>query len=627
MKRLYTLLFILVILSSCSKTDTPKTLQTPAAESVRIVREHSTPVQDSSFTLMWYVNGSDLESGGGEDYGGAFSRNLQEVMSQLPKDDSVTVIIFSGGTSKWETVGFEADINQAHFITKDGLLHGERLPEGGIADAQTLADFVAYAIETCPADRYGLVFWDHGSSVPIGFGFDELREPRSINARDIALGLDAGLGGKRLSFIGFDTCLMATAETAALCAPYADYLIASEELEPNAGWNYAPLMQMLTSNPSVDTLKLCKTIADAYYNASLWFNPLEPITVSVTDLSKMGEVVKATEAFALAAKDDLNVGGFRSISKRRAGAKGFGGAGESSDMVDLAHLAQRFNSRYPNESKALMSAVRQSVAYNRHSKTSPNSNGLSIYFPFENEAIIEGYLDVYLAMGFTKAYVEFIEEFSARLNAGDADTKNIKIPVEKRNDRYTIKMPENIRDDIISLRAALLGRESDDIYYILSYVPNVRFKAETGRGSVKLPVEWLTMDGILVCAHTESAPEGRTLYSIPVKINDRDMNILYTRDKSTFYQIGAAADGDEDTIAAPGFLPIVDGDIITPKYLRLNLNSGREEDGYYLGESFTVSGNNLRLGFSALGEGKHYFAFYLTDIYDNHFLSMITAVD
>jgi hypothetical protein len=419
---------------------------------------------------------------------------------------------------------------------------------------------------------------------------------------------------------------MATAETAALCAPYADYLIASEELEPNAGWNYAPLMRMLTRDPSVDTLKLCKTIADAYYSASLWFNPLEPITVSVTDMSKMRDVVRVTEAFALAAKDDLNAGGFRGISRRRAGTKDFGGIDDSSDMVDLVHLAQRFMGRYPKESKALIREVKQSVVYNRSSIMSPNSNGLSVYFPFENEAIIEGYLDVYLAMGFSEAYIEFIEEFVTRLKAGDADTKSVKISVEKRDSRYIIRMPNNTKNDITSLRAVLLGKESEDIYYILSYVPNVRFDVEGGRGLVSLPDKWLAMNGILVCARTERAPEERMLYSIPVMINERDMNIMYARERSAFYQIGASADSDEDTVAAPGFLPITDGDIITPKYPRFNLKSDREEDGHYFGESFVVSDGDLRLGFSTLPKGKYYFAFYLTDIYDNHFLSEIVEI-
>lgn len=630
MKKLYILTAILILISGCSKQSNPNVnmLNAERTEVSASAGDQRSPLQSDrgsgTFTLLWYVNGSDLESGGGEGYGGAFTRNLQEMLSFLPPDDRYNVVIFSGGTEKWETVGFEAHINQVHYITKDGLEHGEQLPEGSIADPQTLAGFVNYAVNKFPADRYGLIFWDHGSSVPIGFGMDELQEPKSINARDIAAGLEAGLGGARLSFVGFDTCLMATVETAALCAPYADYLLASEELEPNGGWNYTPVMYELSRDPAIETLKFCKKVANVFYNTSLDRNPDDFITISVTDLSKIESVVKATEKFALAAKNDLNSGGFAAISKRRAGTKYFGGVNESSDMVDLVHLAQRLRDKYPDESSELISTVRSAVAHNRHSKTSPNSNGLSIYFPFENEAILEEYLDVYLNIGFTQSYIELVRDFSAQLKAGDADTKSVNLPVKKQNGQYIINVPENISKNIIAVHAVLLGKEDNGTYYIYSYVPDTVY--ENRKSTVKLPNEWLTLNGILACAHTENSPDGQILYSVPAKINDRDMNIMLTRDDSVFEIIGATPDGDEDGSPAPSYLPIADGDTVIPKYPRIVIRSDREEDGYYLGEPFTVSGGSLDVGMTALSAGKYYFAFYLTDVYDNHYLSEVSEV-
>lgn len=610
MKKLYILTAILFLVTGCAKTaktsENTRTAELPA----------------TTFTLMWYVNGSDLESGGGEGYGGAFTRNLQEMLSFLPKDDRFNIVIFSGGTEKWETVGFEANINQVHYITKDGIEHGEQLPEGSIADPTTLAGFVEYAIDMFPADRYGLIFWDHGSSVPIGFGLDEMQEPKSINARDIAAGLNAGLGGARLSFVGFDTCLMATVETAALLAPYADYLLASEELEPNGGWNYTPVMYELSRNPAIDTLKLCKTIANVFYNTSLERIPDDLITISVTDLSKIGQVVMATEKFALAAKSDLNSGGFTALSKRRAGTKYFGGVNESADMVDLIHLAQRLRDSYPDEANELITAVRAAVAHNRHSKTSPNSNGLSIYFPFENEAILEDYLDVYLNIGFTKSYIELVRDFSAQLKAGDADTKSANLPVKKLSGKYVMNLPDE--NSIVAVRAVLMGKENGDTYYIYSYIPGI--VCENGKCTVKLPREWLTLHGVLACEHAEDAPEGEVLYSVPAMINEREMNIMLAREDFAYSAIGATPDGDENFSPAPGFLPIADGDIVTLKYPRIDINSDREEDGYYLGEAFTVSGGSLDVGMTALPSGKYYFAFYLTDVYDNHFLSDVVEV-
>ena len=45
--------------------------------------------------------------------------------------------------------------------------------------------------------------------------------------------------GDNGEWIGFDACLMSSVETAFMCAPYAEYMIASQEVEPGSGWNYA----------------------------------------------------------------------------------------------------------------------------------------------------------------------------------------------------------------------------------------------------------------------------------------------------------------------------------------------------------------------------------------------------
>ena len=52
---------------------------------------------------------------------------------------------------------------------------------------------------------------------------------------------------KKLEFVVFDACLMGNIETAALWQNYADYMIASEDLEKGNGWDYSFLSQFSTS--------------------------------------------------------------------------------------------------------------------------------------------------------------------------------------------------------------------------------------------------------------------------------------------------------------------------------------------------------------------------------------------
>ena len=116
-----------------------------------------------------------------------------------------------------------------------------------------------------PASRYALILWDHGGGSVSGYGYDE--KFASTGSMDLA-GLDRALGdgGVKFDFIGFDACLMATAETALTMAQYADYLIASEETEPGVGWYYTDWLTALGEDPSMLTALL----------TTLFFQPLQP---------------------------------------------------------------------------------------------------------------------------------------------------------------------------------------------------------------------------------------------------------------------------------------------------------------------------------------------------------------
>lgn len=70
-------------------------------------------------------------------------------------------------------------------------------------------------------------------------------------------GLAAGLSGVinpstgqqlKLDIIGFDACLMAMHEIGAVLTPYANYLLASELLEPGIGWDYSALLKYVQGN-------------------------------------------------------------------------------------------------------------------------------------------------------------------------------------------------------------------------------------------------------------------------------------------------------------------------------------------------------------------------------------------
>ena len=109
----------------------------------------------------------------------------------------------------------------------------------------------------------------------------------------------------KLDFIGFDACLMSSAELVCTVDDYADYLIASQEVEPSFGWNYA----FLSECGKTDTKTFVSAIIENYisysedYFADKKFFSSD-VTLAAMDLSYGKELETALNTlFAKAAKD------------------------------------------------------------------------------------------------------------------------------------------------------------------------------------------------------------------------------------------------------------------------------------------------------------------------------------
>jgi hypothetical protein len=607
MKRVLSFAIVLCLLASCA------IMTFPPDRPPRPVPVTEGPPE--TFTLFWYVNGSDLESGGKNDLGGAFTLNLNEMLSAPPADERFSVLIFTGGTKDWKTEGFSTTHNQIHHLTHKGLEHGPVLPEGSIAEPETLASFLRYGMENAPADRYGLIFWDHGSGVPIGFGYDELREPRYMDMTALAQGLNDGLNGERLAFIGFDACLMATVEVAAATAPFAGVLIASEELEPFGGWDYAPLMRALRQNPGIGAEELGRVIINGYFASRK--NAGETLTLSVVDLNRIGPVVEAVGALAAGKWQLLEEEGFAHLSRIRSRVKYYGGANQSVDMIDLVHLASRLRNDYPAEAARLIQAVRDAVLINRHTAASPNSNGLSIYFPYQNEGIFKHHLDLYLQSDFCGTYLAFVEDFTRHLTMGDASLYMVRSrAVRTGRGPYAAKIPKEW--NILEVRGVLARERGYGVWLLLGMDYGAEFDPETGLAKGTPPAEgWLTVDKKPAFAYREDGIDGVVVYSVLAELDGRKVNLAASLSDGKFTFLGAVPEAGDGRIPLPMYLPIEPGDKVTLLYPVMDTRRPGHEEKFERGPSFTVE-KEMEFGF-APAEGRY--GFMLSDIYNNEYVT------
>ncbi|MBQ0058524.1 MAG: hypothetical protein KBS83_00980, partial [Lachnospiraceae bacterium] len=247
-------------------------------------------------TLMVYMTGSDLES-----KGACATNDMQEMLNSGVDLSHTNLLVYTGGAKTWhnEKVTISPEVNGLYHLTASGFEEIDNFPLESMGDPANLTRFLDYAVEKYPADKYDLVFWDHGNGPVIGYGMDFLYNKDSLTLPEIRQGLEASPFGpdKKLDIIGFDACLMASAELAYTVSDYADYLISSQETEPSFGWNYAFLKNIGKHSGK----KLAKDITDAYMNycnATFKKNALynTDVTISVMDLSKAKAVQAAVNA-------------------------------------------------------------------------------------------------------------------------------------------------------------------------------------------------------------------------------------------------------------------------------------------------------------------------------------------
>ena len=226
-------------------------------------------MEEKDYTVMVYMIGSDLEADEDE-VAGAASKDLQEMLEVMTGEQSaainknINLVVEVGGSYQWEEKDL-ADMQNARFCINDKGISGlTEIPNTNMGESMALSDFINYASGTYPARNYVLLFWNHGNGPVDGYGYDVLHGGDTVMLSEMQEGIEnSKLADKKIQLVGFDACLMGSMETAAVMSGYADYMVASAELEPEDGWDYAWLNVFAEENLNGEIIG--QNVVEHYY--------------------------------------------------------------------------------------------------------------------------------------------------------------------------------------------------------------------------------------------------------------------------------------------------------------------------------------------------------------------------
>lgn len=600
-----------------------------------------------TYTLMLYMCASDLES-----ECGFATEDLNEIMYGYTAGN-LNVIVQTGGTAEWQNTVVADDRCQRYRVTEDGLeLVDDSLGMQNMADSATLTDFIQYCSSNYAADHYGLVLWDHGGGVVGGYGYDENFGGDSMSLTEMSRAL--GDASVHLDMLGFDACLMANFETCLVAAPYADYLIASEEPEPGCGWYYTDWIGKLSENCGIPPKRYGRQIIDDYITESGWDSPSMYSTLGMFDLQQVTQkLLPALSQFSDDAVQQLSAGEYRRISQSRSNTRAV--YQSELDHIDLLDYAQHSQSETADQ---LEQAVSDCVVYYRETENGSGDNGLSILFPYYDLSALDMLEEMYQTLGYDDAYPAFLEQFANVMAGGQisvsgfSNTQNHAAASEYSGFQwfdadagYDESYYETYSADLSLLettevdgRCVLELSEEDweivndaamqmfavyDGFYVDMGLDDYCEFDDYGNLIVEYDQTWVALDGQVVPFFHESyTSDGDSFFtcgSVPCVYNGIDAEIVLVWD--TEHPSGYAAGVRPvytDSVAAKGLYDICDGDTFQVYYDIYDEDLNYVETMTLDDEIFTVQ-DSLEVGYADAAEqlGDTFIYYVLEDIYNN----------
>lgn len=575
-----------------------------------------------TWAVYWYICGSDLET----DYKSA-SSNIADMCSvKLP--ENVKVIIQTGGAKKWHSKGIPSNALARYVYDSNGFHEIEKLPDSNMGSGAVLKDFLSFAVKNYPADHKVLVFWNHGSGSLGGVCFDEKYGTSiSLNALRVALGgvFAENAAQPPIDLVCFDTCLMATLETANSLYGYTGYLAASQELMPDHGIDYAAWLGSIAKNPAQDGAALGKVICDSYFERCKNQGTQDTATFSVVDLSALPELNKAVNRLgeeALSASKANPRYFFTALDRVANTVERYGEQGGDEvigggmEMVDLGSLAEYMEG--VSSAEAVVNAVDRAVICKAKGKYRRYGKGLSVYYNLtgtEKSSTAYGKL--------IGANDNFSALHKAMMSGGESDvpwyiidmppTERIPVTLDSENIATAVLKPDLLNAVSLAYCGLYIPFEND--YMCLGTDDKITIDWEKGVFRDMFDGQWPALNGHMLPMNIVEQYPDYALYISNIKINGKKYQLLsgFDMEQQKFEILGAYRTLRNGMVDR-NIVQLHVGDKITPLF---TIDSNEK---FVEGEAFVLEKEPV-LKDEPLPDGTYTFVFHFESVHNDPFVS------
>ena len=341
--------------------------------------------QKDDHTVLIYMCGADLES-----ESGLATSDIQEILTVSGQPDDVNIVIETGGASSWSsTYGISSSKLERWHVENKQLVKDSSLSYTSMGLSSTLQSFIEYGLNNYPADRTGLIFWNHGGAMR-GVCYDEKKSDDSLLTNEVSSAVsgalsNCGMSGQKLEWVGYDACLMQVQDIASINSDYFNYMVASEESEAGEGWDYDTWVDDLYAKKSSSTI--FKAIVDGFIKDNGGVNSSSnDQTLSYLNLSYMPAYITAWNNMATQLGTKLTSSNKSSFNTLVKSVKYYAdsdytyyGIFDAKDFINKLAANSTFNpgSTYTN---AVLTAFANLVEYSSCGKGAGNSNGLCMFW-------------------------------------------------------------------------------------------------------------------------------------------------------------------------------------------------------------------------------------------------------